>query len=199
MSFLDHPDVFIGSTADGATFVVINARIPAADRLLTEAGFAAREHRGRTLYVLPPGTTNEDAHNRTGTALYGLLAHTMDFVDLSWTTRWLESGPLPEPDVHIQFSGNSVTATALTDAPRAVLEQHGFTADSSHYVLPDHMSEEQKVGAVVRAETHLSVQGIGTRVSLGIPTIDAIPPAPGRTSAPARPLSAGTPANRRAR
>ncbi|MGW5366982.1 hypothetical protein ACWER6_01110 [Streptomyces sp. NPDC004009] len=51
---MDIPDVFIGSTDDGHTFVIINRRIHDADRLLTEAGFLAREHLGRTLYLLPP-------------------------------------------------------------------------------------------------------------------------------------------------
>ncbi|MFJ8151138.1 hypothetical protein [Streptomyces sp. NPDC094468] len=81
MSLLDFPDVFIGSTDDGHTFIVINRRIRDADRLLTQAGFLAREHLGRTLYLLPPGTA-QDAHERAGIAMYGLLAHTHDLVDL---------------------------------------------------------------------------------------------------------------------
>lgn len=48
--------MFIGSTDDGHTFVVLNRRIRDGDRLLTEAGFRAREHLGRMLYLLPPGT-----------------------------------------------------------------------------------------------------------------------------------------------
>ncbi|MBJ6622318.1 hypothetical protein [Streptomyces sp. DHE17-7] len=82
MSLLDIPDVFIGSTDDGHTFVILNRRIRDADRLLTEAGFLPREHPGRRLYLLPPGIA-QDVHERAGVAMYGLLAHTHDLVDLS--------------------------------------------------------------------------------------------------------------------
>ncbi|MEU9344148.1 hypothetical protein AB0D74_23405 [Streptomyces sp. NPDC048278] len=77
---MDIPDVFIGSTDDGHTFVVLNRRLREADRLLTDAGFLAREHLGRKLYLLPPGSA-QDAHERAGVAVYGLLAHTHDLID----------------------------------------------------------------------------------------------------------------------
>ncbi|MGA5348601.1 hypothetical protein ACPCSQ_23455 [Streptomyces griseoincarnatus] len=54
VSLLDIPDVFIGSTDDGHTFVILNRRIRDADRLLTDAGSLPREHHGRRLYLLPP-------------------------------------------------------------------------------------------------------------------------------------------------
>lgn len=199
MALTDHHDVFIGSTDNGHTFAVLNTRLTAAHRLLTEAGFTAREHPGRTVYLLPPGQASEDAHDRTSAALYGLLAHTMDFVDLSWTTRRHESGRLPEPDAHIRFSGSRVTATVRTQAARAVLEQHAFHPAGSGYALPHGMSEREKVGAVAQAETHLSVHGLGVKVSLGIATPSDIPPAPGRTPVPTPPPGIERVTPRRAR
>ncbi|MGW5868234.1 hypothetical protein ACWFRJ_39515 [Streptomyces sp. NPDC055239] len=92
MPLLDIPDVFIGSTDDGHTFVVLNRRIRDADRLLTEAGFHPMQHLGRRLYLLPPGTA-QDAQERAGIAMYGLLAHTHDLIDLSWTTRGIPTSP----------------------------------------------------------------------------------------------------------
>ncbi|MEU4486690.1 hypothetical protein AB0H94_17690 [Streptomyces purpurascens] len=84
MSLLDIPDVFIGSTDDGYTFVVLNRPIRDADR--AQAGFLTREHLGRRIYLLPPGTA-QNAQERAGSAMYGLLAYTRDLIDLSWTTR----------------------------------------------------------------------------------------------------------------
>jgi hypothetical protein len=81
VSLLDIPDVFIGSTDDGHTFVLLNRRIRDADQLLTQAGFHSREHHGRRLYLLPPATA-QDVHERAGVAMYALLAHTHDLVDL---------------------------------------------------------------------------------------------------------------------
>ncbi|MFC9131397.1 hypothetical protein ACFT4A_31790 [Streptomyces sp. NPDC057099] len=110
MAFTDHPDVFVGATDDAWTFVILNRRIPGAARMLTGAGFTARQHLGRTIYVLPPETA-EDAHERAGVAVYGLMAHTMDLVDLAWTTR--HHGPeRAELDVSIRFADGTVTATA---------------------------------------------------------------------------------------
>ncbi|MFF8855670.1 hypothetical protein [Streptomyces althioticus] len=73
MSLLDIPDVFIGSTDDGHTFVILNRRIRDADRLLTDAGFLPREHHGHRLYLLPPGIA-QDVHDRAGVAMSALLA-----------------------------------------------------------------------------------------------------------------------------
>ncbi|MFE4801470.1 hypothetical protein ACFRFL_42545 [Streptomyces sp. NPDC056708] len=183
MSFVDLPDVFIGSTDDAHTFVVLNRRLRDADRLLTDAGFTAREHNNRTIYLLPPGTP-QDANERAGIALYGLLAHTHDFVDLSWTTRWNPRGPLPEPDLRVQFADGTVTATAETDEARSLLEQHGFTSspDGSSYRPPSGLDERGLLGAVVSTETYAYIHGVGVRVDLGIPTPDAIPAVPRRTS-----------------
>ncbi|MET9832788.1 hypothetical protein ABZ078_26590 [Streptomyces sp. NPDC006385] len=103
MALIDHCDVFIGSTGDGWTFVVLNRPIPHAARILTEAGFTAREHQGRTLYLLPPKTA-QDAHERAGVATYGLLAHTLDLADLAWTTRHHGTSAAPQPDVSIRFT-----------------------------------------------------------------------------------------------
>ncbi|MER6424713.1 hypothetical protein [Streptomyces sp. NPDC001137] len=102
MSLLEFPDVFIGSTDDGHTFVVLNRRIRDADLLLTEAGFLSREHLGRRLYLLPPGTAQE-AHERAGIAMYGLLAHTRPhrpFLDDTLEPR--PSGSRPRPSLPVR-------------------------------------------------------------------------------------------------
>ncbi|MCP3821381.1 hypothetical protein NLX86_25780 [Streptomyces sp. A3M-1-3] len=179
MTFADHHDVFIGSADDGWTFAVLNRRIPAADAILTRAGFTAREDHGRSVYLLPPGTS-EDAHERAGMAMYGLLAHTMDFVDLASTTR----GPISKAAVHFRFADGTVTATAATDKASGILTQHGFipSEDPARHVLPADMGEREAVNTVVRAEAHLYAEGLGVRIDLGIPTPAAIPTAARRTS-----------------
>ncbi|MEU0119015.1 hypothetical protein ABZ137_36390 [Streptomyces bobili] len=187
MSLLDIPDVFIGSTDDGHTFVVLNRRIRDTDRLLTEAGFLTREHLGRTLYLLPPGTA-QDAHERAGIAMYGLLAHTHDLVDLAWTTR--QHSATREPDVTIRFTDHAVTATAATGQADAVLVRHGFIPAGAkrQYALPPRLGEHEALSAVVRAEAHLYADGISVRIGLGIATPQDIPPAPFRPgAAPAPP------------
>ncbi|MFJ4918432.1 hypothetical protein [Streptomyces sp. NPDC088725] len=179
------PDVFIGSTDDGHTFVVLNRRIRAADQLLTEAGFLAREHLGRTVYLLPPGTA-QDAHERAETVMDGLLAHTYDLVDLSWTTRWSPDTPVPaaDPDLGFQFADGTVTATAGTDAARSILEQHHFAlaADGSSYRPPPGLDQNGLLRAVTAAETHAYTHGLSVRFDLGIPTPADIPSAPHRRS-----------------
>ncbi|MEV7795541.1 hypothetical protein AB0O68_26645 [Streptomyces sp. NPDC087512] len=195
MSLLDIPDVFIGSTDDGHTFVIINRRIHDADRLLTEAGFLAREHLGRTLYLLPPGTA-QDAHDRAGVAMYGLLAHTHDLIDLCWTTRWSPGSPVADPEIRFHFCDGAVAVTARTAAARSLLERHGFTPNGSSYRPPDGLDERRLLGAVTAAETHAYTHGLSVRVDLGIPTPSDIPPAPRRPSA-AAPGSPTTPAARR--
>ncbi|MFD3910086.1 hypothetical protein [Streptomyces sp. NPDC058603] len=179
MSFVDLPDVFVGSTADAHTFVILNRRLREADRLLTDAGFTAREHNGRTIYLLPPGTP-QDTNERAGIALYGLLARTHDVVDLSWTTRWNPQGPLPGPDLRFQLADGTVTATARPSTARSLLEQHGFSlaADGSSYRPPPGLDQSGLLGAVTAAETHAYTHGLGVRVDLGIPTPADIPSAP---------------------
>ncbi|MFJ6709046.1 MULTISPECIES: hypothetical protein [unclassified Streptomyces] len=196
---MDIPDVFIGSTDDGHTFVVLNRRLREADRLLTDAGFLAREHLGRALYLLAPGTP-QDVQERAGAAVYGLLAHTHDLVDLSWTTRWSPDHPVDDPDLQIQFGDGSVAVSAKTTAARSLLEQHGFilTADGSSYRLRDGLDERGLLGAVTAAETHAYVHGLSARVGLGIPTPTDIPPAGRRRAAATGPLPA-PPARRRTR
>ncbi|MFI0743025.1 hypothetical protein ACH4PU_33880 [Streptomyces sp. NPDC021100] len=189
MAFIDHHDVVVGSTDDGHTFIVLNRPIRTAHHALTASGFAAREHNGRTMYLLPSGTSTEEAHDRTGDALHHLLAHTMDFVDLSWTTRYTATGPVSEAAVRFDLSDGRVTATVHTPAARDVIAQHGFAPTPQGYVLAAQLSERETVGAVARAEAHLWSLGIPSEITLGIPTPKAIPAAPGHTSAtaPARP------------
>lgn len=181
MALTDHHDVFIGSTGDGWTFVVLNRPIRNAARILTRAGFTAREHQGRPLYLLPPETA-EDAHERAGVAAYGLMAHTLDLVDLAWTTRQHGATPSHEPDVTIRFTDHAVTATAATGQADALLVQHGFVAAEAkrQYALPSGLGERDAVSAVVRAEAHLYAHGISARIDLGIATPQDIPPAPSR-------------------
>ncbi|GAA1193539.1 hypothetical protein GCM10009578_038480 [Streptomyces rhizosphaericus] len=56
MALTDHNDVFFGSTDDAWTFALLNASVLAGPRILTSVGFSAREHLGRTVYLLAPGT-----------------------------------------------------------------------------------------------------------------------------------------------
>ncbi|MER5782632.1 hypothetical protein ABT104_13030 [Streptomyces mobaraensis] len=182
MAFIDHHDVFVGSTDDGHTFIVLNRRIRTAHRALTASGFTAHEHNGRTLYLLPPGTSTEEAHDRTGEALHHLLPHTMDFIDLSWTTRHLSTGPLPTAAVRFDLSDGRVTAITHVPTAREVLAQHGFGLTPQGYVLPAKLGEREAVGAVARTEAHLWSLGLASEVTLGLPTPKDIPAAPGHTS-----------------
>ncbi|MFE0380163.1 hypothetical protein ACFW1M_32425 [Streptomyces inhibens] len=197
MSFLNIPDVFIGSTDDGHTFVVLNRRIRDADWLLTDAGFLARKHLGRTLYLLPPGTAR-NAHESAGDAMDGLLNHTIDIVDLSWTTRWSPDTPEADPDLRFQFTDHTVTATAETTTARSLLEQHGFAlaADGSAYQPPPGLEQSHLLGAVTAAEAHAYAHGLTVHVGLGIPTPTDIPAAPRRAS-PVAPSPPPGPATRR--
>ncbi|MEU0426139.1 hypothetical protein ABZ235_21475 [Streptomyces canus] len=188
MALTDHHDVFIGSTGDGWTFVVLNRPIRNAAHILTGAGFTAREHQGRTLYLLPPETA-EDSHERAGVAAYGLMAHTLDLVDLAWTTSQ-HGAPSREPDVTIRFTDNAVTATAATGQADAVLVQYDFipAGAKQQYTLPPGLGERDALSAVVRAEAHLYSDGISVRIDLGIATTQDIPPTPSRPgAAPAPP------------
>jgi hypothetical protein len=198
MALTDHHDVFIGSTGDGWTFVVLNRPLRNAARILTGAGFTAREHQGRTLYLLPPETA-EDAHERAGVAAYGLMAHTQDLVDLAWTTHH-PSTDGAEREATIRFHDGTVTATALTDRAGDVLTQHGFTPTETtgEYTLAAGPGAADAVNAVVRAEAHLYTHGVRVHVDLGIATTQDIPPAPSRPgAAPAPPPT--TPVQRRSR
>ncbi|MFI9039794.1 hypothetical protein [Streptomyces sp. NPDC053726] len=200
MSLLDIPDVFVGSTDDGHTFVILNRRVRDAERLLTEAGFLAREHLGRRLYVLPPGTA-QDTHERAGIAMYGLLAHTHDLVDLSWTTRWNPDPPAGDPDLHFQFGGGTVAVTAATATGRSLLEQHGFIpgADGSSYRPRDGLDERGLLGVVTSAEAHAYADGLSARVHLGIPTPADLPGTARRSSAATPSPQTAPSARRRAR
>ncbi|MFE0772163.1 hypothetical protein [Streptomyces sp. NPDC058861] len=197
MTLLDVPDVFIGSTDDGHTFVVLNRRIRDAAKVLTDAGFRAHEHPGRTLYLLPPGTC-QDAHERAGDAMHGLLAHTYDLVELAWTTRWSpdasDSGTVP--DLRFQVTDDSVTATALTAPAHSILEQHGFlAADASSYRLAPGLGQRGLLSALTAAEAHACAHGLTVHISLGIPTPADISAAPRRTP----PTVPGPPSERAAR
>jgi hypothetical protein len=186
MAVTDHHDVFIGSTEDGWTFAVLNRPIPNAARILTGAGFTTRKHQGRTLYLLPPETA-ADAHERAGIAAYGLMAHTLDFVDLAWTTR---QAATTAPEATMRCAGGAVCATTTTDRASEVLAQHGFapTGTDRQYELPAGLGEKDALSAVVSAEAHLHAHGFGVRVDLGIATVQDIPPAPSRPGpAPAPP------------
>jgi hypothetical protein len=195
MAVTDHNDIFIGSTQDGWTFAVLNRPIRNAARILTDAGFTPRAHQGRTVYLLPPESA-EDAHERAGVAIYGLITHTLDLVDLAWTTRAAASST---PAVTIRFNGTTVSAAAGTGDATTVLTQHGFTPTGRRqFVLPPGLSERQALSAVVRTEAHLYTEGIGVRVDLGIPTVRDIPPPPVRKGSSPSPHPA-TRAQRRTR
>ncbi|MEU7086890.1 hypothetical protein AB0448_26440 [Streptomyces achromogenes] len=200
MSFVNVPDVFIGSTDDAYTFVVLNRPIRGANSLLTGAGFTARKINDRTVYLLPP-TPSEEANEQAGIAMYGLSARTLDVVDLSWTTRWSPQVPRPDPGIRFTLTSTTFQATATTEVARLVLEQHGFarSADGPSYQPATPLGMAHLLGAVVRAEAHAHAYGITVRVDLGISTPDAIPaPAP-RPSATVPGRRGAEPAPRRSR
>ncbi|WP_246212514.1 hypothetical protein [Streptomyces abyssomicinicus] len=125
MAITDHHDVFVGATADGYTFALLNRPLRAGPRLLTDAGFTAHGHGGRTAYLFAP-STGQEAHTRAGDALADLLEHTLDIVDLAWTTRWHPAGR-PAPDVRFRFSHSAMTATAETSNGQSLLAAEGYT------------------------------------------------------------------------
>lgn len=182
MAVTDHHDIFLGSTDDGWTFVVLNRPIRNATRVLTGVGFTVRIHQGRPLFLLPPEAA-PDAHELAGIAAYGLMAHTMDLVDLAWTTR--QPTTTSAPEVTIRFTGQTACATAATDQAGAVLVQYGFAPAGTprQYELPAGLSERDMLSAVVRAEAHLHADGIGVRVDLGFTTVQDIPLSPRPTGA----------------
>ncbi|WP_251828795.1 hypothetical protein [Streptomyces sp. ATCC 21386] len=118
------------------------------------------------------------------------MAHTLDLVDLAWTTRQHGASPAAQPGVSIGFSNGTVTATAVTDQAGAILVQHGFTPAGAkrRYALSPGLSERDALNAVVRAEAHLYADGISVRIDLGIETTQDIPLTPSRPgAAPAPP------------
>lgn len=185
MTFIDHHDVFVGSTDDGFTFAILNADNPKVPRVLTDHGFTPRAIHGRTIYLLPPGIHRRDAHTRVQQALYSLCSYSSDIVDLSQATRWWAPDP-PPTVVRFDLSGGHVSATAdpAVGAAADVLTRHGFSAAATGYVLPNGMSERAQVHAVYRADMRLWTRGLGCDMALGIPTPDHIPPTTGiRTTA----------------
>ncbi|MGX1853851.1 hypothetical protein [Streptomyces sp. NPDC055299] len=192
MSFVYLPNVFIGSTDDAHTFVVFNRPRRGADRILTDAGFTAREYNGRTIYLLPPGMP-QDANERAFWDLHGLLVGHKEFVDLSWTDPWYAQGPLPGSHLRFHFADGTVTATAETDTARWILEMYGFTpSPDGSYQPPSGLDELGLLDAVEYAHAHAYIVGLGSRVDLGIPTPDAIPIAPRQKPARSQAASPGT-------
>lgn len=117
--------------------------------------------------------------------MYGLLSHTRDLVDLSWTTRWNPDEPIADPDLRFQIGDGAVMLTAGTTAARSLLEQLDFTlaADGSSYRPPNGLDKRGLLRAVATAEAHAYTQGLSVHVALGIPTPADIPPAPRHPSA----------------
>ncbi|WP_328373482.1 hypothetical protein OG800_50385 (plasmid) [Streptomyces sp. NBC_00445] len=176
MALTDHNDVFFGSTGDGWTFALLNRPVAAGPAILASAGFRAREHLGRTVYLLPPGTGGTAA--RTGDAIGQLLPHTLDVVELAWTAHQRPSLAGP-PDAHITVDATTVTATVSGERAHAVLTGAGFTAsDDGTLRLPDDLDDAEAIGRIVRAEAHLLIEGLQVRVDLGIATPGDLPPAP---------------------
>lgn len=177
MTFIDHHDVFVGSTDDGFTFAILNVDNPKVPKVLTDHGFTPRPIHGRTIYLLPSDIRPRDAHVRVQQALYSLCSHSSDIVDLSQATRWW-APDAPPTVVRFDLSGGRVCATAdpTVKAAAEVLTRHGFTATETGYVLPTGMSERAQVHAVYRADIRLWTRGLGCEMALGIPTPDQIPP-----------------------
>ncbi|MGX1759935.1 hypothetical protein ACWIG5_24010 [Streptomyces lydicus] len=200
MALTDHHDVFIGTTADRFTFIVLNRYFRDAEHMLVKAGFTADQQHGRTIYLLAPELA-EEVNDRAGLAVYSLLAHTTDLVDLSDTTRWGSAGPASEPELTFRFINGTVTATAKSEASRALLAMHGFTrsASSSSYRAPAGLGERALVNVVVRADSHAFVDGLSVRIDLGVATPDALRAAPRHPSAAVLGSPATEPTQRRTR
>lgn len=177
MALTDHNDVFFGSTDNAWTFALLNRPIPAGPGILTSAGFIAREHLGRTIYLLPPGTTGTGA--RTGDAIDRLLPHTMSIVELAWTVHQATSPR--DPDALITLCGTEVTAAVTGPRAQSALAEAGFTTSADGTLhLPDGLDEPDALSRIMRAETHLLLEGLHVRVNLGIATPNDLPPAPAR-------------------
>ncbi|WP_407549065.1 hypothetical protein QOM21_08100 [Streptomyces sp. Pv4-95] len=85
-----------------------------------------------------------------------------------------------------------MTATAETDTARWILEQHGFTpSPDGSYHPTSGLGELGLLDAVEFAHLHACIEGLGSRVDLGIPTPDAIPIAPRQKPARAQAASPG--------
>ncbi|MET8577347.1 hypothetical protein [Streptomyces sp. NPDC005012] len=174
LAITDHHEVFLGSTNDGHTFAVLNSDkrryLRPAHHVLTKAGFAPVDHRGRIVYLLPP----TDTLHQAGQAMYELCAHTADMADLAWTARPRHA----DPQVRILFTGNKVSI--VTDSPRArvALRQLGTVNENANgdFALSDSLTEREKVRAVVRIDLRLDRQNITSHIDLGIATPAAIPP-----------------------
>ncbi|WP_185908693.1 hypothetical protein, partial [Streptomyces sp. WAC02707] len=139
------------------------------------AGFSPREHLGRTIYLLAPGTPGTGA--RTGDAIAQLLPHTLDIVELAWTSHYRPAGA-SAPDTRITVCGTDVAATTTTPRAHPLLLQAGFTKRRNGTLqLADNMDEDEVVDRIVRTEAHLLAEGLLVRVDLGIATPDVFPPA----------------------
>ncbi|NYV73253.1 hypothetical protein [Streptomyces sp. UH6] len=188
LAITDHHEVFLGSTNDGHTFAVLNSDkrryLGAAHRVLTKAGFAPVDHRGRIVYLLPPTNALHQAEQ----AMYELCAHTADMADLAWTARPRHA----DPQVRIFFTGNKVSIVTDSSRARAALRQLGTVNENADgdFALSDSLTEREKVRAAVRIDLRLDRQNITSHIDLGIATPAAIPPAPHRLSPVASPFSA---------
>ncbi|QPP05192.1 hypothetical protein G4Z16_00965 [Streptomyces bathyalis] len=175
MAYIDHHDVFFGSAEDGSPFVVVNADLPAAHRILTQSGFTAHEQHGHIWYRLPPGTSHQDADQATALAFMQLLATTTNIADLTST-----ADEEAVADVHFDLTGPHVTATTHWAAIRHVLALHGFRPTPAGHVLPPETTEAEAIAAVVRAEAHLYTTGARIHINLGIPAPENTPRAHSR-------------------
>lgn len=168
--------MFLGSTNDGHTFAVLNSDkhryLRSAHRVLTKAGFAPVNHRGRVIYLLPP----TDTLHQAGQAMYELCSHTADMADLAWTARPRH----PDPHVRVRFTGDKVTITADSLPAQDALRQFRSVTENEHgdFFLPDNLTERQKVHATIRIGLRLDRLDITSHIDLGIATPDDIPPVP---------------------
>lgn len=177
MDFTDH-DVVVGSTDDGHTFVLINANLPGAQRIMEDARFTPHEHRGRIVYLLSPEDLGDRAFKRTGEAMDWLFEMTMDVVDLAWTAR---ENPIPADAVDVRFKVSGDTATAHTSSLKAqpILALAGFVADGGTHRLPAGLQQRDALTRIASADAHLSTEGITSRIQLGIKSPADLPPVPG--------------------
>ncbi|MEV7955301.1 hypothetical protein [Streptomyces sp. NPDC088141] len=188
MALIDDADVFFGSTRDGTTYAVLNARLPEGREVLLSAGFRPLAQDGRTYYVQPSSLPYDEAKDALIDAYNGLFALTADIVDLTTLPTDVPAGH----EVRMTVTGSDVTAHTRTQQATAVLVSHGFQpspADGQNALrLPASMTDREKDRALVRAEAHLNAVGATVCISLGPfhPKSQKLP-APTPAAAPAAP------------
>ncbi|MCX2969474.1 MULTISPECIES: hypothetical protein [Streptomyces] len=177
MGLLDHADITFGTTDTGGSFAVVNSDLPQARTILASAGFTPHEYQGQLLYQLPLGSSPARHLNAVAQAYNTLLRYTPDIAYLCTPPLHGPDEPAQNPDVEIHLPSPIVTATARQPQVHEVLTRYGWQpagALGHHvYVLPDEMSDSDRLGVVVMTKANLYAIGTSVRVDCGIPCLTA--------------------------